>query len=172
MRHRLSVSFTGAISFGLLITGSGLTSAAEVTGNAYFGWLAVGPTFTLEPGHLFFAGEFSGSATDLGAKTIFDHAAWQCPGSQEIDANKGTALASGHCAVTISTGDKAFGSWHCEGSAPMGPRPCEGIFTFTTGTGKLAGIAGTIPFRGRTVFVHADGKASGYTDFDYHITLP
>ena len=172
MRHRFSVAFAGATSFGLVIAGSGLTSAAEVTGNAYFGWLAVGPTYTLETGHVFFVGEFSGTSVDLGAKTMFNNAAWQCPGSYDIDGNKGVAVASGHCIATISTGDKAYGTWRCEGSVPMGPKPCEGVFTFNTGTGKLAGIGGTVPFRGHTVFVHPDGKSSGYTEFEYHITLP
>lgn len=180
MRFALKSMFS-ALS---LFAGVGLASAAsaeEINVDAHFGWLSVGVSHTIQEGHILFLGEFSGSATDMGAGTILDGAALKCPAWFDVNFLTGRLEAGGHCVTTLSTGDAFYGSWHCEaelgaagpgGYLPLGPNPCEGGLTVFNGTGALEGITGGNTFQGFTLLFHPDGTGSGYTTLQYSLVLP
>lgn len=167
----------------LSLGGAAVTSATaeEVNVDARFGWLSVGTLFTIQEGHLYFLGEFSGSVTDMGAGSIVDGAALQCPAWFDINYLTGVLSAGGHCVTTLSSGDAFFGSFECDGQLgasgpggylPLGPNACEGGLTVTGATGALEGVSGGNTFQGFTLFFHPDGKGSGYTDLQYSLDLP
>ena len=65
----LQCAFAAAI--GLTICGGG--EDWKVTGS--FGWLAVGKSYQIEKGHVYFVGEFSGTFfNDKGKDSLFDKA--------------------------------------------------------------------------------------------------
>lgn len=168
-----------SVSAGLAVGST--ASAEELNVDTYLGWLSVGTVFTIQEGHLFFVGEFSGSVTDMGAGTILDGAALQCPAWFDINYLTGVLSAGGHCVTTLSTGDAFFGSWECEGLLgasgpggylPLGPNACVGGLTVTGATGALEGMTGGNIIEGFTLLFHPDGKGSGYTNLQYNLNLP
>jgi hypothetical protein len=62
-----------------------------------------------------------------------------CPLTIEVDLQTGHQIGQGYCTFTAGSGDKAFGSWRCEGAVGDG---CDGDFQLTGGTGRLANITG------------------------------
>ena len=166
-------------AMGLAVANS--ASAEELDVDGHFGWLSVGTVFTIQEGHLFFIGEFSGSVTDMGAGTILDRAALQCPAWFDINYLTGVLSAGGHCVTTLSTADTFFGAWECDGLLgaagpggymPLGPNACEGGLTVTGATGDLEGMTGGNTSQGFTLLFHPDGKGSGYTTLQYSLDLP
>lgn len=164
------------VTFGMLLAAALTTSAQAAEFKAksgVFAWLSVGTVYALEEGHILWIGEFSGTSLDNGAGTFLDHAGVQCPGYLDVLASAGTAKGAGSCIWTLTSGDKVFASWQCEGGAPMSGKACDGPLTVTGGTGKMAGIAGSWNFHAYTVAFHPDGKGSGYSDLDeVTYTLP
>ena len=166
-------------TMGLAVANS--ASAEELNVDTYLGWLSVGTVHTIQEGHLYFVGEFSGSVTDMGAGTILDGAAQRCPAWFDINYLTGVLSAGGHCVITLSTGDAFFGSWECDGLLgasgpggylPLGPNACVGGLTVTGATGALEGMTGGNIFEGFTLLFHPDGKGSGYNNLQYSLNLP
>lgn len=175
---KLATRFAAVLA--ALVAGN-TASAEELKVDAHFGWLSVGMVYTIQEGHLFFLGEFSGSVTDMGAGTVVDGAALQCPAWFDINYLTGVLSAGGHCVTTLRSGDAFFGEWQCSGPLgesgpggymPLGPAPCDGGLTVVGGTGALAGMTGGNTFQGFTLFFHPDGKGSGYTSIQYDLNLP
>jgi len=62
-----------------------------------------------------------------------------CPATIEIDLKTGYQVGQGYCTFTAYDEAKVFGSWRCEGTLSEG---CDGQFTITGGTKRLASITG------------------------------
>lgn len=145
---------------GLVATAQ--VSAAEITGNAYFGWLATGATHMIGDNHPFFVGSFSGTLKTDDPASPLSNTAIQCPGYNDIGVD-----AAGYCITTDADGDKYVTKWSCKAIAPVKGTiaGCEGSATFTGGTGKYAKATGGDQFKAYTVAIHPDGTASGYSLF-------
>lgn len=181
MRTRIkfgALAVSGSIA---LLSATGPATATELNVDTHFGWLSVGTTFTIQEGHLYFVGEFSGSMTDMGAGSILDGGALQCPAWFDVNYLTGILSAGGHCVTTLSTGDAFFGEWECEGALgpsgpggylPLGSNACEGGLTVTGATGALEGLTGGNTFQGFTLLFHPDGKGSGYTTLQFRLVVP
>lgn len=74
--------------------------------------------------------------TDEGPADIADVT---CPMTLEIDLSSGNQSGAGYCTFTAHDHAKVFGSWRCHGAVAEG---CDGDFTITGGTGRLASITG------------------------------
>jgi hypothetical protein len=129
-----------------------------------FGWLAVGKANAMEPGHIFWVGEFSGTLSpDQGSSEKFDNTGWKCPGTNDINMNKNTSRAQGVCIISSPGGkDLAFATWECQGQAAV----CNGAWDFVGGSGKFEGITGHNTFTGYTLVDWKDGTLSGHSSIN------
>jgi hypothetical protein len=71
-----------------------------------------------------------------------DHMTWHCFGSADFVNGMGQTL--GYCEATDPVGDQVAGTFADEKHAP--DKYPSGVFTFTTGTGKFAGISGSLTY--------------------------
>jgi len=128
-----------------------------------FGWFAVGKAYEVDKGHIYWAGEFSGTFfNDKGKGSLFDKAAVKCPAYNDIDTiNKKNSYA-GYCIITDTDGDQAYLKWQGGGDTKVGP----GTFEYTGGTGKYKGINGSNTFVGFNQVNWTDGTASGYATWN------
>lgn len=170
---------------GVVISAACLAAAPSraetLTVDTNFGWLSVGSSTTISEGHVFWLGEFSGTLSDMGAGTILDHAAVQCPAWFDINFVTGVRTAGGYCVTTLTTGDTYQISFTYEGSLagatgagpyPLGPDGGRGVGTVVGATGALAGTTGGNIFEAYTVLFHPDGKGSGYSILRFTLNLP
>jgi hypothetical protein len=119
-----------------------LQKSGKYTGK--FGNQAVGQTYELEKGHVFFVGMFYGVFFNDVADGFLDKTDVTCPGVNDVVG--GVAAANhGYCIMTDKDGDKAFLVWQGKGS---GPGSNGGTFQWTGGTGKFLGIQGNNTWRG------------------------
>jgi hypothetical protein len=109
-----------------------------------------------------FSGTMSGAATVLQTNTVgkeqllmlwdencftvgkgfLDHATWHCLGTLNIKT--GIGQFSGYCVVTDPTGDQIAADIASDGPYPADAKTISAKGTFTTGTGKYAGITGSL----------------------------
>ena len=80
-------------------------------------------------------------------KGILDHMTWHCFGLQDISS--GISQYSGYCVITDPVGDQIVVDIASDGKYPADAKSYNGTATFTTGTGKYAGISG-----GYTIVIH------------------
>lgn len=143
-------------------------SAAEITGDATFGWHATGSTYMVGENHPFFVGAFTGVLVTADPASSISRAATQCPGYNDIGVG-----AAGYCITTDKDGDTYITKWTCTAIAPVAGAiaACEGTGTFSAGTGKYANASGGDTFKAYTTVILADGTATGYSEFtDFKLT--
>ena len=80
-------------------------------------------------------------------KGILDHMTWHCFGLQDISS--GISQYSGYCVITDPVGDQIVVDIASDGKYAADAKSYNGTATFTTGTGKYAGISG-----GYTIVIH------------------
>lgn len=149
------------LSAAAMLAGSAHADDMKLVGN--FGWLGVGKAYTLEQGHIYWVGEFTGTFfNDKGSGSPLDRAGVKCPAWQELNFVTKKGVAAGMCIMNDAAGDQVFLSWKCEG-VPGGP--CKGTFDVTSGTGKYKGASGSNTFAGVTVS-WKDGTATGYSTWN------
>ena len=144
-----------AIAMSLALLGTAHAEDWKVTGQ--FGYVGVGTAHEIEKGHLFWAGEFSGTFFNDKKDGLFDHAGVRCPGVNDLDMNKKKGKALGYCIITDAAGDNAYLSWRCEGDTVA----CSGTFEYTGGTGKYEKVTGSNTFAAKTAVQWKDGMAAG-----------
>jgi hypothetical protein len=112
-----------------------------------FGSYAVGQTYEIEKGHVFFVGMFHGVFHNDVADGFLDKTEVTCPGVNDIVEGV-SAGNHGYCVMTDKDGDKAFFGWQGKG---IGPESYAGTFQWTGGTGKFLGLQGNNTWRGVTI---------------------
>jgi hypothetical protein len=128
-----------------------------------FGSFAVGKTYQIEKGHLYWVGEFSGTFfNDKGEGSLFNRAGVKCPGFTDLDTNNKKAKFAGYCTLSDAAGDQAYFSWQGEGDTVTYP----GTFEYTGGTGKYKGITGKGTFTGHVQVNWQDGTSSAYATWN------
>jgi len=128
-----------------------------------FGWFGVGKAYQIEKGHIYWAGEFSGTFfNDKGKGSLFHLAGVKCPAFNDLDFNKKKNKAGGYCVIADTDGDQAYLSWQNEGDTVTGP----GTFQYTGGTGKYQAISGGGTFVGVTEINWQDGTATGFATWN------
>jgi hypothetical protein len=152
----------------VLLAGATGARAEEFKGNGMFPWVAAGTVYTIEKGHNYFTGAFTGMLQFEDAKSPVNNAAIQCPGYNDI----GVASA-GYCITTTASGDEVFLTFACKAvaTAPGDLVTCEGSTNITGGTGKFAKAKGGDKFTAHILHINADGTTVGYSALtDYSIT--
>jgi hypothetical protein len=71
---------------------------------------------------------------------LMDHTTWHCFGL--VDITRGMAQHHGYCVGTDPAGDQLVGDFASDGKYPQDAKSYSGSVTWTTGTGKYAGISG------------------------------
>jgi hypothetical protein len=106
-------------------------------------------------------------------KGFLDHMTWHCVGTRSIMT--GVGQFSGYCVVTDPTGDQIAADIASDGIFPADAKTTPAKGTFTTGTGKYAGISSSLtnvlhpPAEFRTA---AEGIFANYDDFQATYKLP
>lgn len=77
---------------------------------------------------------------------LLDHATLHCFGL--YDAANGMGQWNGRCVITDTAGDQIVADVASDGKFPTDAKSDRGLGTFTTGTGKYAGITGGWTFEG------------------------
>ena len=108
---------------------------------------AVGQTYEVGKGHVFFVGTFYSVFFNDVAGGFLDKTEGTCPGVNDL-VNGVSVAANGYCVMTDKDGDKAFFSWQGKGT---GPGSYAGTFEWTGGTGKYSGIQGHNTWRGNGI---------------------
>jgi hypothetical protein len=72
-----------------------------------------------------------------------------CPATLEIDLESGKQQGNGKCTFTAHDGAQVYAQWNCKGVHLLG---CDGEFTITAGTARLAGLTGMGPMSVRGSF--------------------
>ncbi len=88
------------------------------------------------------------------------HAAWHCPGINDLDFNNKVNHAVGTCVFTDLDGDVGVIKWSGIGDT----QTINGTSEWISGTGKYEGISGTFPWIGYFGPANPDGTSSGWTD--------
>jgi hypothetical protein len=103
---------------------------------------------------------------------LLDHVTWHCFGLQDIAS--GMEQFQGYCVATDPAGDQIVSNVVSDGKHATGAKSYGAIGTFTTGTGKYAGISG-----GWTVVLHspdfrtaAEGTYVQYSEIQAKYKLP
>jgi hypothetical protein len=96
------------------------------------------------------------------SKGLGNHMTWHCFGLGDITS--GMEQDRGYCAATDPTGDQLVGDVASDEKYPAGAKSFSGKLTFTTGTGKYAGISGggTFTCHGREFRTAAEGTYVNY----------
>ena len=162
MRRITALQCVFAAAIGLSAYGTAHAEDWKVTGT--FGWFAVGKTYQIEKGHLYFVGEFSGTFfNDKGNASLFDKDGVKCPAFYDLDLNNKKGKAGGYCTISNTAGDQAYVSWKCEGDTVH----CTGPFEYTGGTGKYAGANGSNnTFSATTEVNWQDGTVTGLSTWN------
>jgi len=136
LRSRLLLVLLSALTLG-----PAASAAAEesMTVNAFATWTLKGVTVPSAPDEMTLVGSLQGPLfVDAGAGPALAGTVI-CPGTLTVHLTDGSQRGEGVCAFTAKDGAEAYGRWDCAGYHLVG---CKGSFTFTGGSGRLAGIAG------------------------------
>ena len=96
---------------------------------------------------------------------------WHCLGTNSIKT--GVGQFSGYCVVTDPAGDQIAADIASDGTFPADAKTIPAKGTFTTGTGKYAGISGNLTNVLHTEFRTAvEGIFANYGDFQATYKLP
>jgi hypothetical protein len=100
-----------------------------------------------------------------------DHMTWHCWGMGDL--TNGAAQNHGYCVGTDPAGDQLVFDFSDEKHA-LDQKAWKGSATFTTGTGKYAGVSGGIAhvLHGNDFRPAAEGTYFQYATFDGHYKLP
>jgi hypothetical protein len=162
MKSTTLLASVATLSAGLII--SGVPRAEDWKPVGKLGWFAVGKSFELEKGHIYWVGEFSGTFfSDKGKGSLLDNASVKCPAYNDIDTVNKKNYYAGYCIMTDSDGDQAVAKWQGAGDTKTGP----GTWDWTGGTGKYKDIKGRdMTFVGVTETNWPDGTASRYSTWN------
>jgi hypothetical protein len=139
--HKLSVtalSLGAALAFGTPAKSADLPK--EGTFSSTYSGVTTVKASPIGKERLLLTGEGYGLSVGEG---ILDHMTWHCLGLG--DFTNGVGLFRGNCVGTDPTGDQVVTNFSTE-KAPLDQKIVPGSFTFTTGTGKYAGITGSATF--------------------------
>jgi hypothetical protein len=158
--NRLVAISTLAMGFGLATP----VHAEDWKAVGTFGWFAVGKSYEIDKGHIYWTGEFSGTFfNDKGRDNLFDKAAVKCPAYNDIDTDNKKNSYAGYCIITDTNGDQAYLKWRGTGNTKEG----NGKFEYIGGTVKYKGISGSnFTFAGFNQVSWPDGTASGYSTWN------
>jgi hypothetical protein len=92
---------------------------------------------------------------------------FRCLGT--LQAVKGAFNDSGFCVHTLSNGDKAYETYKGTGELGSGSK---GTYTWTGGTGKIAGIEGGGKYTTIELPSAAEGTFQGYSKLENHWKIP
>ncbi len=152
---------TAAVAAAFALGSSAQAEDWKVVGQ--FGSFAVGKTYQIDKGHIYWVGEFSGTFfNDKGEGSLFHQAGVKCPGFTDLDTNKKKAKAAGYCIFSDVAGDQAYASWQGDGDGVT----YHGTFDYTGGTGKYKGITGQNTFTGHVQVNWQDGTSSAYATWN------
>jgi hypothetical protein len=143
---RASYKLVSAI-FAVALLSAPAAAQKSGTYTGKFGPEAVGQTYEVGKGHVFFVGMFHGVFFNDVAGGFLDKTEATCPGANDL-ANGVSLAAHGYCVFTDKDGDKAFFSWQGKGT---GPGLYAGTFEWTGGTGKYTGLQGHNTWSGNSI---------------------
>lgn len=123
----------------VLICLGSVVQAESGSARAIITWDGEGRVFQVGPTTVRFLGAFEGIIYIETSDGALDEGFVRCPAIQELDMEKGTTTAEGHCMITASGGDTAYARWSCSGK----PGQCKGKFDLTGGTGEFKGAKGS-----------------------------
>lgn len=149
-----------SVLVGLISTGA---VAEEWRPVGQFGLTGVGQTIEIEPGHIYWLGQYTGTFfSDQGEKGLLDRAGVKCPSWADIDITNKKIIESGYCIMTDVNGDKAIASYQGSGAPPH----TTGTWNWKSGTGKYKDIKGANTYGGNSVVNWPDGSVSGYATWN------
>ena len=150
-----------ALLLGLFAAAPARADDTEILADIH--WAATYTLTQLEPGHTVQIGTVRGLFVDEGAGPLH-WASVVCPYLQADDATIRAVSILAYCIATTASGDQAFLNFGCAGNAHT--EGCEGVWSITGGTGRLAGITGEGGVAVWTLVVNPDGiSAVGITQF-------
>jgi len=102
---------------------------------------------------------------------FLDHTTWHCWGME--DYTNGLGQGHGYCVATDAAGDQVVGNIADEKHTPD-QKNWSGSLTFTTGTGKYAGLSGSVTtvIRSNEFRQPAEGTAVSYVTFQGNYKIP
>ena len=168
--HKLSLT---AISLGAALACGTPAKSADVPKEGTFNGMYTGAaTMKLIPvGKERALATWEDNALTTG-KGFLDHMTWRCLGTTSILA--GMSHFNGYCVVTDPAGDQIVADIASDGSYPADAKVITGKGTFTSGTGKYAGISGNL-----TNILHdpefrtgTEGTLVNYGEFQASYKLP
>ena len=116
--------------------------------NAFSVWQGQGHVVQSGPQKVAVVGAFGGPVYVETNEGPVEAGTIVCPAVIEIDLESAAQKGIGGCTFTADDGAQAYGEWECAGIALIG---CRGVFKFTGGVDRLAGVTatGTMLLRGR-----------------------
>ena len=116
--------------------------------NAFSIWQGQGHVVQSGPQKVAVVGAFGGAVYVETNEGPVEAGTIVCPAVIEIDLESAAQKGIGGCTFTADDGAQAYGEWECAGIALIG---CRGVFKFTGGVDRLAGVTatGTMLLRGR-----------------------
>jgi hypothetical protein len=139
MKHSI-LGISAALLFGGLFNVNGaLAVDGSFTGN--LGAMAAGKSITLEDGHSFWTGTFSGSFFDVRGYGPIHGATVTCPGTTDLRQGTNASKLDGYCLISDGP-DSIYMQWQCVGTAS----DCQGTGAWTGGSGKWKGMTATTHF--------------------------
>jgi hypothetical protein len=114
----------------------------------------------------------NGITVSDGGKGLMHQMTWHCWGL--VDFTKGAgSMDTGYCVGTDPAGDQLVGNLK-DSKHAMDAKSWEGTYTFTTGTGKFAGVrgGGTYVIQGTGFRPAAEGTYHSYNRYQDSWTLP
>jgi hypothetical protein len=129
------------LSAGMIFAAAAIAADLPKQGTFSGTYFAFG-TYRLTPiGKELFLSAWDENGLSVG-DGFLDHLTWHCWGL--YDAVKGMAQSQGYCVGTDPDGDQIAGNARSDGRYAADARSSKSLVTFTTGTGKYAGISGSI----------------------------
>jgi hypothetical protein len=126
----------------IAFTIAGAAAETQQTVKAFAAWQGRGQIYETGPTRATFVGSFAGMVFVETDKGPLDAGFMICPAILDVDLTSGKQEARGRCTITAKDGARAYGEMACKGVHLVG---CDGDFSFTGGTERLAGITGGGP---------------------------
>jgi hypothetical protein len=139
MKTHISFSAVGVFALLLILTVAASAAPVHKTFDAFAVWESRAQLVPISATTAVVAGTTGGPLFVEGDYGPQDSGDVACPMTIEINLQTGHQVGQGFCTFTAGNGDKAFGSWRCEGLVADG---CDGDFQLTGGTGRLANVTG------------------------------